>query len=74
VQHLHPEQVEVELWRADQREVRRGLSAARDEMGSDVRRPAKPRWFWHAIEHHTGRIVAAVCGRRQDDGFLKLQS
>ena len=36
LQHLHPEQVEVEIWRADALEVRRGLSSELDEMGSYV--------------------------------------
>src|SRR5215471_16397997 len=31
---LHPEQVEVEVWRADELEVRRGLSSELDEMWS----------------------------------------
>jgi hypothetical protein len=31
---LHPEQVEVEIWRADELEVRRGLSSELDEMWS----------------------------------------
>jgi hypothetical protein len=34
LQHLHPEQVEVEIWRADELEVRRGLSSELDEMWS----------------------------------------
>lgn len=42
-------------------------------MGSDVRSKADPRWLWHAIDHHTGQVVAYVFGRRQDDVFLKLQ-
>ena len=36
LQHLHPTQVEVELWRADALEVRRGLSSELDEMWSYV--------------------------------------
>ena len=34
---LHPEQVEVEIWRADELEVRRGLSSELDEMWSFVK-------------------------------------
>ena len=37
LQHLHPEQVEVEIWRADELEVRHGLSSELDEMWSYVR-------------------------------------
>jgi hypothetical protein len=44
LQHLHPEQVEVEIWRADAWEVCRGLSSELDEMGSLVRSKANPRW------------------------------
>jgi insertion element IS1 protein InsB len=28
--------------------------------------------LWHAIEHHTGTVLASVLGRRQDDVFLQL--
>ena len=49
--HLHPDQVEVEIWRADELEVRRGLSSELDEMWSYVRSKAHPRWLWHAIDH-----------------------
>ena len=67
--YLHPEQVEVEIWRADELEVRRGLSSELDEMWSYVHSKANPRWLWHAIDHHTGRVLAYVCGRRQDTVF-----
>jgi len=70
---LRPEQVEVELWRADELEVRRGLSSELDEMWSYVARKSNPRWLWHAIDHHTGKVLAYVFGRRKDDVFLKLQ-
>ena len=70
---LHPEQVEVEIWRADELEVRRGLSSALDEMWSFVKTKAHPRWLWHAIDHHTGKVLAYMFGRRKDAVFLKLQ-
>src|SRR5215475_16182539 len=72
-QHLSPTQVEVELWRADALEGRRGLSSELDEMWSYVRSKAHPRWLWHAIDHHTGKVLAYVFGRRLDDVFLQLQ-
>ena len=72
--HLHPDQVEVEIWRADELEVRRGLSSELDEMWSYVRSKANPRWLWHAIDHHTGTVLAYVFGRRQDTVFLKLKA
>ena len=70
---LHPEQVEVEIWRSDELEVRRGLSSELDEMGSFVKAKAHPRWLWHAIDHHTGKVLAYVFGRRKDTVFLRLQ-
>ena len=42
---LSPEQVEVELWRADELEVRRGLSSELDDMWSYVARKSHPRWL-----------------------------
>ena len=70
---LNPAQVEVEIWRADELEVRRGLSSELDEMWSFVKTKANPRWLWHAIDHHTGKVLAYVFGRRKDAVFLKLQ-
>ena len=70
---LNPQQVEVEIWRADELEVRRGLSSELDAMWSYVARKSNPRWLWHAIDHPTGRVLAYVFGRRQDDVFLKLK-
>jgi insertion element IS1 protein InsB len=73
LQHLPPEHVEVEIWRADALEVHHGLSSELDEMWSYVHSKANPRWLWHAIDHYTGKVLAYVFGRRQDDVFLKLQ-
>src|ERR1041384_2462261 len=73
LQRLNPEHVEVEIWRADELEVRRGLSSELDEMWSYVQAKAHPRWLWHAIDHHTGKVLAYVFGRRKDDVFLMLQ-
>jgi insertion element IS1 protein InsB len=70
---LHPEQVEVEIWRADALEVRRGLSSELDEMWSYVAKKANPRWLWHAIDHHTGKVLAYVFGQRKDNVFLRRQ-
>ena len=74
LKHLPPEHVEVEIWRADALEVRRGLSSELDEMWSYVRSKAHPRWLWHAIDHHTGKVLAYVFGRRQDTVFVELQA
>ena len=45
LKHLPPEHVEVEIWRADALEVRRGLSSELDEMWSYVHSKANPRWL-----------------------------
>ena len=74
VQHLPPEHVEVELWRADALEVRRGLSSELDEMWSYGRSKAHLRWVWHAIAHHTGTVFAYVFGRRQATVFLERKA
>jgi len=58
LKHLQPEQVEVAICRADEREQRRGLTSGLDEMGSDGGKKAEPRWWWHAIDHHSGRVLA----------------
>ncbi len=71
---LHPEQVEGEICRADERDQRRGLSSELDEMWSYVRQKANPRWLWHAIDHQSGKVLAYVFGRRQDTVFLKLKA
>ena len=73
LQVLHPEQVEVEVCRSEELDRRRGLTSELDEMWSYVRSKANPRWLWHAIDHHTGKVLAYVFGRRQDDVFLQLQ-
>ena len=70
--HLRPEQVEVEIRRADELEVRRGLSSELDEMWSFVRSKAHPRWLWHAIDHPSGTVLAYVFSRRKDTVFLEL--
>jgi insertion element IS1 protein InsB len=72
--HLHADQVEVEIWRADALEVRRGLSSELDEMRSYVRSKANPHWLSHAIDHHTGTVLAYVFGRRQDTVFLERKA
>ena len=71
---LPPEQVEVELCRADELEVRRGRASELDEMWAYVAKKAHPRWLWHAIDHHTGKVLASVFGRRKDKVFLCLKA
>ena len=45
LQSVHPEQVEVEICRAEELEQRRGLTAELDEMWSYVGKKAEPRWL-----------------------------
>jgi insertion element IS1 protein InsB len=70
---LHPEQVEVEICRADALAQRRGLTSELDEMWSCVAKKAEPRWLWHAIDHHSGTVLAYGFGRRKETVLLELQ-
>jgi insertion element IS1 protein InsB len=45
-----------------------------DEMWSFVGAKATARWLWHALDHHTGRVLAYVVGTRKDAVFLKLRA
>ena len=44
LQHVHPEQVEVAIYRDDELAQRRGLTSELDEMWSYVGKKAEPRW------------------------------
>ena len=73
LKHLRPEQVEVEIRSADELAQRRGLTSELDEGWSYVGKKTEPRWLWHAIDHHSGAVLAYVFGRRKDTVFLELQ-
>jgi insertion element IS1 protein InsB len=62
---LNPDEVEVAIRIADEAEV--------DEMWSFVQSKKNQRWLWHAIDHRSGKVLAYVFGRRQDEVFLKLK-
>jgi len=66
VKALHASAVAVSISRVDDAEV--------DEMWSYVGTKQEPRWLWHAIDHGTGKVLAYVCGRRQDEVFLQLKA
>ena len=34
-----------------------------DEMWSFVGKKKTPRWLWHALDYHTGKVLAYVFGR-----------
>jgi hypothetical protein len=62
---LNPEKVEVVIQLAEEAEA--------DEMWSFVGRKKDQRGLWHALDHHSGKILTYVFGRRQDEVFLKLK-
>ena len=66
--------VEVGICRVDELERHRGLRSELDDMWSSVGKKAHQRWLWHAIDHHTGEVLADVFGRRTDDVFLRLKA
>ena len=43
-------------------------------MWSDGGKQAEPQWWWHALDHARGTVVAYVFGRRKDTVFLQLQA
>jgi insertion element IS1 protein InsB len=63
---LDPEQIVVDIEQAGEAEI--------DEMWSFVGNKGNPRWLWHAIDHHTGAVLAYVFGRRKDEVFLRLKA
>ena len=65
---LNPAEVAWDLERAGEAE------AEMDEMWSFVGNKGNPRWLWQAIDHHTGKVLAYVFGRRKDDVFLQLKA
>jgi hypothetical protein len=60
---LSPTEVTWDLERAGEAEM--------DERWSFVGNKGNPRWFWHAIEHHPGEVLAYGFGRPQGTVFLK---
>jgi insertion element IS1 protein InsB len=44
------------------------------KMWSFVGKKKEPRWLWHAIDHHTRKVLAYVFGRRTDEVFVKLKT
>jgi insertion element IS1 protein InsB len=54
--------------------IRKVDEAELDEMWSFVGCKQQPRWLWVALDHQTGRIVAYVFGRREDQALLALKA
>jgi insertion element IS1 protein InsB len=54
--------------------IERAGEAEMDKMWSLVGNKGNPRWLWHAIDHHTGKVLAYVFGRRKDEVLLQLKA
>jgi insertion element IS1 protein InsB len=52
-------------------DIARTGEAERDAIWSFGGKQGHQRWLWHAIDHHTGAVLAYVFGRRKDEVFLK---
>jgi insertion element IS1 protein InsB len=63
---LNPDDIAVDIEQAGEAEM--------DEMWSFVGKKGNQRWLWHAIDHHTGALLAYVFGRRKDEVFLQLKA
>ncbi len=63
---LHPTEIRVHIECAGEAEM--------DEMWSFVSKKGNERWLWHAIDHHTGTVLAYVFGRRKDEVFLQRKT
>ncbi len=66
LQNIEPSQTQVVIEKAVESQL--------DEMWSFVESKDNQRWLWHAIDHHTGKVLAYVFGRRKDEVFLTLKS
>jgi insertion element IS1 protein InsB len=66
LQRCDSEQVDIIVRKVEQAEM--------DEMWSFVGSKSQQRWLWHAIDHHTGQVLAYVLGAREDHSFLELKA
>jgi insertion element IS1 protein InsB len=48
------------------------VEAEADEMWSFVGNKSRQRGLWHAIEHHSGEVLAYVLAAHEDEAFVKL--
>jgi insertion element IS1 protein InsB len=49
------------------------VEAEADEMWSFVESKLQQRWLWHAIDHHSGEILAYILATHEDEAFVKLK-
>lgn len=74
LEQLNPEDIEVEIRLAEVPQPQEALESELDEMWSYVAKKENQRWLWHAIDHHSGEILAYVFGSHKDDVFLQLKA
>jgi len=55
-------------------DIEQAREAEVDEMWSFVGKKGNQRWLWHAIDHHTGQVLASVFGHRKDEVFMQLKA
>ena len=72
LEQLNPQQVKVkiclaEVWSEDDR-----AESKLDEMWNYVTKKENQRWLWHAIDHHSGKILFYVF--RTHKVFLQLKA
>ena len=58
LEQLNPEDIEVEIRLAEVPHPQDRLESELDEMWSYVAKKENQRWLWHAIAHHSGKILA----------------
>jgi insertion element IS1 protein InsB len=54
--------------------IRKVKEAELDEMWSFVGSKKQPWWLWGAFDQQTGRILAYVFGRQEDQVLLQLKA
>jgi IS1 family transposase len=74
LKQLNPETVEVEIHLVKPPEESDERESELDEMLSYVGKKSNPRWLWHAIDHHSGKVLAYAFGARKDEVFLQLKA
>jgi insertion element IS1 protein InsB len=74
LQHVHPVLGSPPRSRNGTGRVRPKREAEVDDMWSFVGAKENVRWRWHAIDHHTGKVLASVVGTRKDATFLELRA
>jgi len=74
LEQLKPSKVEVEIRLALGPQKQHESESELDEMWSYVAKKEEQRWLWHAIDHHSGKVLAYVFGNHKDEVFLQLKA